>query len=81
MFLPSPDNLLVNLNECKELVIELLNILPDMFKDNMETGSALGPAIEAAFKLLASIVRVGSDNCKCVSIRGQIIRVLNQTAC
>ncbi|XP_060080427.1 protein transport protein Sec24A-like isoform X2 [Ylistrum balloti] len=54
VFLPCPDNLLVNLQESKELVIDLLNQLPNLFEGNMETGSALGPALQAAYKLMAS---------------------------
>ena len=51
MFLPSPSDLLVNLNECKNLVEQLLNELPNMFKDTYQTDSALGAALQAAFKL------------------------------
>ncbi|ELU09049.1 hypothetical protein CAPTEDRAFT_176588 [Capitella teleta] len=50
--LPRPDNLLVNLQESKELISDLLNKLPSMFEGNTETGSALGPALQAAYKLL-----------------------------
>ncbi|RXN15960.1 transport Sec24A-like protein [Labeo rohita] len=53
VFLPTPDSLLVNLNECKELVQDLLSSLPQMFSKTMETQSALGPALQAAFKLLS----------------------------
>ncbi|XP_048248104.1 protein transport protein Sec24A-like isoform X3 [Haliotis rufescens] len=51
IFLPCPDNLLVNLSESKDLVIDLLNQLPTLFQDNRETGSALGAALQASFKL------------------------------
>ncbi|KAK2873210.1 hypothetical protein Q8A67_023107 [Cirrhinus molitorella] len=54
VFLPTPDSLLVNLNECKELVQDLLSSLPQMFSKTMETQSALGPALQAAFKLLSA---------------------------
>ena len=110
IFLPTPDSLLVNLNECKEvrnifdmwtvknspsppvlllrvdvlaatlastsirkpflliethpmdhtttplcsqLVQDLLKSLPHIFEKTMETQSALGPALQAAFKLLS----------------------------
>ncbi|KAK2828080.1 hypothetical protein Q5P01_019114 [Channa striata] len=53
IFLPTPDSLLVNLNECKELVQDLLKSLPTLFEKTMETQSALGPALQAAFKLLS----------------------------
>ncbi|XP_041863674.1 protein transport protein Sec24A isoform X2 [Melanotaenia boesemani] len=53
IFLPTPDSLLVNLNECKELVQDLLKSLPNLFQKTMETQSALGSALQAAFKLLS----------------------------
>ncbi|XP_048022595.1 protein transport protein Sec24A isoform X2 [Megalobrama amblycephala] len=53
VFLPTPDSLLVNLNECRELVQDLLASLPQMFSRTMETQSGLGPALQAAFKLLS----------------------------
>ncbi|XP_061558896.1 protein transport protein Sec24A [Phycodurus eques] len=53
IFLPTPDSLLVNLNESKELVQDLLKSLPTLFEKTMETQSALGSALQAAFKLLS----------------------------
>lgn len=52
VFLPCPDNLLVNLQESKEMVSDLLNQLPTLFEHNRETGSALGAALQAAYKLI-----------------------------
>lgn len=52
VFIPSHDNLMVNLKESKELVKELLSALPSMFAHTRETQSALGPALQAAFKLM-----------------------------
>ncbi|TSK87426.1 Protein transport protein Sec24B [Bagarius yarrelli] len=52
VFTPTPDNLLVNLKESQELVKDLLNSLPKMFTHTRETHSALGPALQAAFKLM-----------------------------
>ncbi|KAL1461541.1 hypothetical protein WDU94_013426 [Cyamophila willieti] len=52
VFLPSPENILVNLSECYDMIVDLLKQLPDKFKDNLDSGSALGPALQAAFKLL-----------------------------
>ncbi|XP_041120051.1 protein transport protein Sec24B-like isoform X4 [Polyodon spathula] len=54
VFLPTPDSLLVNLKESKELVKDLLNALPCMFTNTRETHSALGPALQAAFKLMSA---------------------------
>ncbi|XP_061848317.1 protein transport protein Sec24B isoform X2 [Colius striatus] len=53
IFLPTPDGLLVNLHESKELIKDLLNALPNMFTNTRETHSALGPALQAAFKLMS----------------------------
>uniref|UniRef100_F7A0Q7 SEC24 homolog B, COPII coat complex component n=1 Tax=Monodelphis domestica TaxID=13616 RepID=F7A0Q7_MONDO len=53
IFLPTPDSLLVNLHESKELIKDLLNALPNMFTYTRETHSALGPALQAAFKLMS----------------------------
>ncbi|XP_018425462.1 PREDICTED: protein transport protein Sec24A isoform X1 [Nanorana parkeri] len=53
VFIPMPENLLVNLNECKELVQDLLKNLPQMFTKSSETQSALGPALQAAYKLIS----------------------------
>jgi len=52
VFLPTPDSLMVNLAESKDLIIDLLNQLPAMFEHNMESGAALGPALQAAYKLV-----------------------------
>lgn len=51
-FLPRPDNLLVNLKECKELVKDLLTQLPNRFADTHDPGSALGAALQVAYKLM-----------------------------
>ncbi|XP_075165510.1 protein transport protein Sec24AB [Haematobia irritans] len=51
-FLPRPDNLLVNLKECKELVKDLLSQLPNRFAETHDPGSALGAALQVAFKLM-----------------------------
>ena len=49
MFLPSPSDLLVNLNEARGLIHQLLEELPGMFKDTNETTSALGAALQVIF--------------------------------
>ncbi|XP_051715740.1 protein transport protein Sec24B isoform X2 [Ctenopharyngodon idella] len=53
VFIPTHDSLLVNLKESKELVKDLLNALPGMFTHTRETQSALGPALQAAYKLMS----------------------------
>ncbi|XP_055854481.1 protein transport protein Sec24A [Episyrphus balteatus] len=51
-FLPRPDNLLVNLKECKDLVKDLLVQLPERFAGTHDPGSALGAALQVAYKLM-----------------------------
>ncbi|XP_040030266.2 protein transport protein Sec24B isoform X3 [Gasterosteus aculeatus] len=53
IFIPSHDSLMVNLKESRELVKDLLTSLPGMFSHSKETHSALGPALQAAFKLMS----------------------------
>ncbi|KAM3612668.1 uncharacterized protein V6R79_012482 [Siganus canaliculatus] len=53
VFIPSHDSLMVNLKESKELIRDLLTSLPAMFSQSRETHSALGPALQAAFKLMS----------------------------
>uniref|UniRef100_A0A1B6M3Q4 Uncharacterized protein n=1 Tax=Graphocephala atropunctata TaxID=36148 RepID=A0A1B6M3Q4_9HEMI len=53
MFLPTPDNLLVSLNECRDLIKDLLTELPNKYRESYDTHSALGAALQAAYKLLA----------------------------
>lgn len=52
VFLPCPDNLLVNLKECRELINDLLQQLPKRFANEHDNMSALGAALQAAFKLM-----------------------------
>jgi protein transport protein SEC24 len=52
VFLPFPDNLLVNLKECRELINDLLQQLPKRFANEHDNQSALGAALQAAFKLM-----------------------------
>ncbi|KAF4526569.1 hypothetical protein B566_EDAN009585 [Ephemera danica] len=55
VFLPYPDNLLVNLQESRQLVRDLLSQLPSKFVCTYETGSALGAALQASLKLMAAM--------------------------
>ncbi|CAB1325503.1 unnamed protein product [Coregonus sp. 'balchen'] len=54
IFIPTHDSLLVNLKESRALVRVLLTSLPSMFSQTRETHSALGPALQAAYKLMSS---------------------------
>ncbi|XP_047005169.1 protein transport protein Sec24A [Schistocerca americana] len=53
VFLPCPDNLLVNLAECRELVRDLLQQLPQKFSVSHDSQSVLGAALQAAHKLIS----------------------------
>ncbi|KAH9833295.1 protein transporter SEC24 [Rhodofomes roseus] len=55
VFLPKPTDLLVNLSEARASLESLLGRLGDMFADNNTIGSALGPALQAGFKLMTPI--------------------------
>lgn len=56
LMLPMPDGLMVNLNECRESIQLFLQELPNMFSvanaGSIETDSALGTALNAAYHLL-----------------------------
>lgn len=54
IFLPYPDNLLINLKENKEMILDLLQQLPNRFANEHDSKSALGSALQAAFKLMVS---------------------------
>ncbi|EPQ25914.1 uncharacterized protein PFL1_06588 [Pseudozyma flocculosa PF-1] len=55
VFLPKPNDLLVNLTECRAGVEALLGRLGDMFKDAPVNGSALGAGLQAAYKLISPL--------------------------
>jgi protein transport protein SEC24 len=54
VFLPKPTDLLVNLGESRAALEALLGRIGEMFQDNTVIGSALGPALQAGFKLMVS---------------------------
>lgn len=54
VFLPCPDNLLVNLHDRADLVTDLLAQLPTHFNGTYDQNSALGAALQAAHKLMAA---------------------------
>ena len=49
LFVPAPDDLLVNLKESREVVEAFLDNLPSMFTNTQVMDSCLGPALKAAF--------------------------------
>ncbi|XP_010524690.1 PREDICTED: protein transport protein Sec24-like At3g07100 [Tarenaya hassleriana] len=52
IFVPLPDDLLVNLSESRSVVEAFLESLPSMFQDNINVESAFGPALKAAFMVM-----------------------------
>ena len=68
MFLPSPSDLLVNLNDCKDLVTTLLTELPTMFSQSNHTQSALGAALQAAYKMASPTGGGIFNNCGSLKI-------------
>ncbi|KZT34780.1 hypothetical protein SISSUDRAFT_1065043 [Sistotremastrum suecicum HHB10207 ss-3] len=55
VFLPKPTDLLVNLTEARAGLENLLSRLGEMFQNTHTVGSALGPALQAAFKMISAI--------------------------
>eukprot|EP00256_Glycine_max_P010053 XP_003520784.1 protein transport protein Sec24-like At3g07100 [Glycine max] len=55
IFIPLPDDLLVNLSESRNVVETFLDSLPTMFQDNVNLESAFGPALKAAFMVMSQL--------------------------
>jgi protein transport protein SEC24 len=55
LILPSPEDLLVNLQESRAVVEALLDSLPSMFQSNSAVGSCTGPALTAAKRVIQHI--------------------------
>ncbi|KAI4349870.1 hypothetical protein L6164_010416 [Bauhinia variegata] len=55
IFVPLPDDLLVNLSESRSVVESFLDSLPTMFQGNMNLESAFGPALRAAFMVMSQL--------------------------
>ncbi|CAI9781212.1 unnamed protein product [Fraxinus pennsylvanica] len=55
IFIPLPDDLLVNLSESRNVVDAFLDSLPSMFKGSMNVESAFGPALKAAFMVMSQL--------------------------
>lgn len=54
-FLPTPDDLLVTLSECRENIENFLGKLQEMFQNNQNTGSCMGSALRAGHKLISPV--------------------------
>ncbi|KAJ8766549.1 hypothetical protein K2173_023796 [Erythroxylum novogranatense] len=55
IFIPLPDDLLVNLSESRSVVDAFLDSLPSMFHENMNVESAFGPALKSAFMVMSQL--------------------------
>lgn len=55
VFLPVPSDILVNLTEARAAVEGLLTKMPSLFTETQIIGSALGPALQAGYKLIVRI--------------------------
>ncbi|XP_076934805.1 protein transport protein SEC24 A-like [Bidens hawaiensis] len=55
IFVPLPDDLLVNLSESRGVVEAFLDSLPSMFQDNYNVESAFGPALKAAYMVMSQL--------------------------
>ncbi|XP_073140729.1 protein transport protein SEC24 A [Henckelia pumila] len=55
IFVPLPDDLLVNLSESRSVVEAFLESLPSMFQENVNVESAFGPALKAAFMVMSQL--------------------------
>ncbi|CAK4085636.1 unnamed protein product [Aphanomyces euteiches] len=55
LFIPIPDELLVNLSDSRDVVESLLDMLPRIHQNTRNPDTCLGPAIRAAFRLMTSV--------------------------
>jgi protein transport protein SEC24 len=55
LFLPIPDDLLVNLSESRDVIDTLLDSLPSMFENTRNVETCFGSVLQAAFKVMAHI--------------------------
>ena len=55
LFVPAPDDLLVNLRDSRDVVDDFLENLPTMFSKSICPSSCLGPALKAAFTVTKHI--------------------------
>ncbi|KAK6911289.1 Zinc finger, Sec23/Sec24-type [Dillenia turbinata] len=55
IFVPLPDDLLVNLSESRNVVDAFLDSLPSMFQNTANVESSFGPALKAAFLVMSQL--------------------------
>ncbi|KAI9658655.1 MAG: COPII subunit [Bathelium mastoideum] len=54
-FLPTPEDLLVNLSGARQNIERFLNKLQEMFQNSQNNNSAMGPALRAGHKLISPV--------------------------
>ena len=54
-FMPTPDDLLVNLSECRDNIEAFLGKLQSMFQESQNGGSCMGSALRAGHKLISPV--------------------------
>jgi len=55
VFLPCPDDLLVNLSESREVIEALLDSLPQMYITTNNAETVMGPALMAAYRMMSHV--------------------------
>lgn len=78
LFLPIPDDLLVNVSEAKDLILNLLDMFHNMFATQQNQGSCLQKAITAAVKIFKHlggklIILQASDNLSFASLNNNVL--------
>ena len=55
LFIPQPEDLLVNLKEARGVIDQLLDALPAMYAPTRNVETALGPALTGAYRVMATV--------------------------
>lgn len=55
LFIPVPDELLININEAKDLLLNLLDTLPNIYAKTSDNGSCLNKALLASLKIFKHV--------------------------
>ena len=55
VIMPLPDDLLVNLQDSRKVIDELLNSIPTMFAKNSSIHNCMGPALMAAKRIIQNV--------------------------
>lgn len=55
VFCPAPEDLVVNLSECRECVDAVLDLIPRAFAETTQVESCMGPALQAAYMAMNAV--------------------------